>query len=191
MPSKNSRPEGFGHKETLDLKGDKKLWLRVNGAAAAAAAVLVLLGCLYEPVTRIFDAAGAWRLLLRFILTLAGMAAYFFLYEYIRRYMIERITGKGALKVCEKPFFFAVPARSLTSKEYFKISFAPVLTLGALLLLLMLVLPAKLFWVVYIIQVVNLAGTAGDVYAACVLLKMKKEVRVEYDATAIIIWSKN
>ena len=191
MSAKKRKPEGFKNKKTIDLKADKKLWLSINGAALAAAAALVLLGCLYEPVTRFFDAAGAWRLLLRFALLLVGMGVYFFLNEYIRRFMIEKVTGKAALVVREKPCVFTAPARCLTVKEYLKISFAPVLALGALLLLLMLILPAKLFWQVYIIQIINLAGAAGDVYTAYMLLKMKKDVQIEDDVTSITIWSKN
>ena len=191
MSAKKRKPEGFKNKKTIDLKADKKLWLSINGAALAAAAALVLLGCLYEPVTRFFDAAGAWRLLLRFVLLLVGMGVYFFLNEYIRRFMIEKVTGKAALVVREKPCVFTAPARCLTVKEYLKISFAPVLALGALLLLLMLILPAKLFWQVYIIQIINLAGAAGDVYTAYMLLKMKKDVQIEDDVTSITIWSKN
>ena len=191
MSAKKRKPEGFKNKKTIDLKADKKLWLSINGAALAAAAALVLLGCLYEPVTRFFDAAGAWRLLLRFALLLVGMGVYFFLNEYIRRFMIEKVTGKAALVVREKPCVFTAPARCLTVKEYLKISFAPVLALGALLLLLMLILPAKLFWQVYIMQIINLAGAAGDVYTAYMLLKMKKDVQIEDDVTSITIWSKN
>lgn len=191
MSAKKRKPEGFKNKKTIDLKADKKLWLSINGAALAAAAALVLLGCLYEPVTRFFDAAGAWRLLLRFVLLLVGMGVYFFLNEYIRRFMIEKVTGKAALVVREKPCVFTAPARCLAVKEYLKISFAPVLALGALLLLLMLILPAKLFWQVYIIQIINLAGAAGDVYTAYMLLKMKKDVQIEDDVTSITIWSKN
>ena len=191
MSAKKRKPEGFKNKKTIDLKADKKLWLSINGAALTAAAALVLLGCLYEPVTRFFDAAGAWRLLLRFALLLVGMGVYFFLNEYIRRFMIEKVTGKAALVVREKPCVFTAPARCLTVKEYLKISFAPVLALGALLLLLMLILPAKLFWQVYIIQIINLAGAAGDVYTAYMLLKMKKDVQIEDDVTSITIWSKN
>lgn len=191
MSAKKRKPEGFKNKKTIDLKADKKLWLSINGTALAAAAALVLLGCLYEPVTRFFDAAGAWRLLLRFVLLLVGMGVYFFLNEYIRRFMIEKVTGKAALVVREKPCVFTAPARCLTVKEYLKISFAPVLALGALLLLLMLILPAKLFWQVYIIQIINLAGAAGDVYTAYMLLKMKKDVQIEDDVTSITIWSKN
>ena len=191
MSAKKRKPEGFKNKKTIDLKADKKLWLSINGAALTAAAALVLLGCLYEPVTRFFDAAGAWRLLLRFALLLVGMGVYFYLNEYIRRYMIEKLTGKAALVVREKPCVFTAPARCLTVKEYLKISFAPVLALGALLLLLMLILPAKLFWQVYIMQIINLAGAAGDVYTAYMLLKMKKDVQIEDDVTSITIWSKN
>ena len=191
MSAKKRKPEGFKNKKTIDLNADKKLRLSINGAALAAAAVLTLLGCLYEPVTRFFDAAGAWRLLLRFALLLVGMGVYFYLNEYIRRFMIEKVTGKAALVVREKPCVFTAPARCLTVKEYLKISFAPVLALGALLLLLMLILPAKLFWQVYIIQIINLAGAAGDVYTAYMLLKMKKDVQIEDDVTSITIWSKN
>ena len=191
MSAKKSKPEGFKNKETIDLRADKKLWLGINGAALAAAMVLVLLGCLYEPVTRFFDAAGAWRLLLRFVLLLVGMGVYFFLNEYIRRFMIEKLTGKAAQVVREKPCVFTAPTRSLTVKEYLKVSFVPVLALGALLLLLMLVLPEKLFWQVYIIQIINLVGAAGDVYIAYKLLRMKKDVRIEDDVTSITVWSKN
>lgn len=191
MSAQKCKPEDFNDKETLDLRADKKLRLSINGAALAAAAVLTLLGCLYVPVTRFFDAAGAWRLLLRFALLLVCMGVYFFLNEYIRRFMIEKVTGKAAQAVRKKPCVFTAPARCLTVKEYLEVSFAPVLALGALLLLLTLIFPAKLFWQVYIIQMINLAGAAGEVYIAYKLIKMKKDARIEDDVTSITIWSRN
>ena len=109
----------------------------------------------------------------------------------MRRLMREKVAGKVAQAVRKKPCVFTAPARCLTVKEYLKVSFAPVLVPGALLLLLTLILPAKFFWQVYIIQIINLAGAAGEVYIAYKLIKMKKDARIEDDVTSITIWSKN
>ncbi len=191
MSAKKNRPEGCQNKEIIDLKNDKKLRMYICGAAVAAAVVLTLLGCLYEPVSRLYDTAGIWHFLLRFVLLLASMAAYYYLYEYVRGLAIEKITGKKAIVLREKPFVYTSASRSLNPEEYLKISFAPVVLLGAALLLLMLILPAKLFWSVYIIQIINLAGSAGDVYVAYKLIKMKKDVRIDDDARTVAVWSKN
>lgn len=177
-------------KEIIDPKSDKKLWLRLNGAALAVAVVLVLLGCLYAPVTLVYNTAGIGMLLLRLLLLLIFTAAYFFAYEYIRAFAIEKISGQKALRISDKPLVFTVPNRSLTFGEYLKISFAPVLLLGALLLILMFVLPQRFFWQVYIIQMINLSGAVGDVYIAYKLYKTKEDVRIEYDGTGVIIKNK-
>lgn len=175
------------NKEIIDPKSDRQQWMRLNGTALAAAVVLALLGCIYAPVTLIYNTAGMGMLLLRFVLLLICAAAYFFAYEYIRAAAIEKISGEKAVKLPDKPLASAVPNRSLTFKEYLKTSFVPVLLLGAVLLIFMFILPVRFFWQVYIIQIINLAGAAGDVYIAYKLYKLKGAARIEYDGSAVII----
>ena len=57
------------------------------------------------------------------------------------------------------------------------------------LLILNLVLPDRLFWQVYIIQMINIAGAAGELYAAYRLIKEKKELAVLDDGEKLTYWT--
>ena len=76
-----------------------------------------------------------------------------------------------------------------TLKGYLIYCFAPVVIIGVVLLILNLVLPDRLFWQVYIIQMINIAGAAGELYAAYRLIKEKKELAVLDDGEKLTYWT--
>lgn len=51
--------------------------------------------------------------------------------------------------------------------------------------------PYDWFWVVFIIQVINISGAAGDIYVACRLLSVRGEVLVKDSGTAMELYIKD
>ena len=64
-----------------------------------------------------------------------------------------------------------------------------LLPVGAVLLILNIVLPNRFFWQVYIMQIINIAGAAGEFYAAYRLVKEKKEAAVVDDGVQLRYWT--
>ena len=183
------KPEKLKTEHVIDPEGDKKLRLYLSLGAVGLAAVLVGIGCIFVPITKLYDVGGVGRFILRAVLIIVMAAAYYCVHELVHSYVLKRLTGITAKIVFEKYHARCVNDAVFTLKGYLIYCFAPVVIIGVLLLVLNIVLPDKFFWQVYIIQIINIAGAAGELYAAYRLIKEKKELAVLDDGEKLTYWT--
>ena len=186
MTFENKLPKGF-ETRTVALDGDKRLAVRLYAASGAAAAVLIALGCLIKSIGLLFDASGAFALMARFILVILVLAASLIAQEYLRCYIIGRLTDKPARVVREGLSACIEYKCWLDRKSYLIMSLAPAAAVCLVMLICMLILPDRLFWQCYVIFTVTLAGAAGDVYTAYLLSREKTTVLVKNEGYKILI----
>ena len=62
---------------------------------------------------------------------------------------------------------------------YIFIALAPVAVFLILLTIVNFFVPLSWFWTIYLIQVVNVSGAAGDIYVTCKLLRMPKNILIK------------
>lgn len=173
----------------IDPEGDKKLRLYLSLGAVGLAAVLVGIGCIFVPIAKLYDVGGVGRFILRAVLIVFMAVAYYCVHELVHSYVLKRLTGITAKIVFEKYHAHCVSDTVFTLKGYLIYCFAPVVIIGVVLLILNIVLPDKFFWQVYIIQIINIAGAAGEFYAAYRLIKEKKELAVLDDGEKLTYWT--
>lgn len=183
------KPEAFKTEYVIDPEGDKKLRLYLSLGAVGLAAVLVGIGCIFVPITKLYDVGGVGRFILRAVLIIVMAAVYYCVHELVHSYVLKRLTGITAKIVFEKFHARCVSDTVFTLKGYLIYCFAPVVIIGVVLLILNIVLPDKFFWQVYIIQIINIAGAAGEFYAAYMLIKEKKELAVLDDGEKLTYWT--
>lgn len=183
------KPEKLKTEHVIDPEGDKKLRLYLSLGAVGLAAVLVGIGCIFVPITKLYDVGGVGRFILRAVLIIVMAAVYYCVHELVHSYVLKRLTGITAKIVFEKFHARCVNDAVFTLKGYLIYCFAPVVILGVVLLILNIVLPDKFFWQVYIIQIINIAGAAGELYAAYRLIKEKKELAVLDDGEKLTYWT--
>lgn len=183
------KPEKLKTEHVIDPEGDKKLRLYLSLGAVGLAAVLVGIGCIFVPITKLYDVGGVGRFILRAVLIIVMAAVYYCVHELVHSYVLKRLTGTTAKMVFEKYHARCVSDTVFTLKGYLIYCFAPVVIIGVVLLVLNLVLPDKFFWQVYIIQIINIAGAAGEFYAAYMLIKEKKELAVLDDGEKLTYWT--
>lgn len=187
MTFENKLPEGFERTLVIEPEKDARLRLKLCGAAAVIAVVLVLLGSLVKDIGLLFETAGAVMLALRMVLVTALCVMSLFISEYIKCAVVGSVTGKPARVVRKKYWAYTEFRCWLDKKSFMIISFAPALTICLAMLLLMLVLPGKFFWQCYAIFIVNLTGTAGDGYTALMLARHAGEVRIKTEGLTTYI----
>ena len=183
------KPEKLKTEHVIDPEGDKKLRLYLSLGAVGLAAVLVGIGCIFVPITKLYDVGGVGRFILRAVLIVFMAVAYYCVHELVHSYVLKRLTGITAKIVFEKYHARCVNDAVFTLKGYLIYCFAPVVIIGVVLLILNIVLPDRFFWQVYIIQIINIAGAAGEFYAAYRLIKERKELAVLDDGEKLTYWT--
>lgn len=190
MYAQINKPKKLKDKKKIDIAENKKTKLCIYGAAAAVSILMVVIGLLIEPISTLFETTGVMMLVLRFVIVIALLAACLYLHEYIHVITIKKLSGETC-KIDFRKLYACVLTDSYFSKRgYLIVCFAPVAIIGILLLLLMIILPSKCFWILYIAEILNIAGAAGDVYTAIILLKEKSGLWIKDEVNYITYWKR-
>ena len=177
-------PGGYQAVLSIDLQRDTKLALLVNGLAIALAAVMLA-------------AAFAARPSMDFFTNLPALAAfvvccvlYMVLHELVHGACMRLL---GARKV---RFGFTGMYAFAGSSEYFKkgayitVALAPVAVWGAVFLALNLAAGERYFWFIYLLQMVNVSGAAGDLYVSLRLSRLPRDILVQDLGVSMTVFSK-
>lgn len=183
------KPEKLKTEHVIDPEGDKKLGLYLSLGAVGLAAVLVGIGCIFVPIAKLYDVGGVGSFVLRAALIIVMAVVYYCVHELMHSLVLKRLTGDTAKIIFEKHHARCVSDTVFTLKGYIIYCFAPVVIIGTVLLILNIVLPDRFFWQVYIIQIINIAGAAGEFYAAYRLIKERKELAVLDDGEKLTYWT--
>lgn len=182
-------PAGFREAMRIDLEKNKKEKILVNAAALVIAAAMAVIGALITPIRLFFDTTSPLPSIIRIAVMLGGVVVYMILHEAVHG-IFMLLFGGGV-----KPRFgFTGLYAYAASTAYFKrapyliIGLSPVLLLGGILLAVNLLVPVAWFWVVYLIQIVNVSGAAGDLYVTVRLLRCPKDALILDDGTAMRVY---
>ncbi len=177
-PNSKTLPAGYRKIRDIDLKKNKREALIVNVTAGIIAVVMAVIGHLFVPITALFDMTSLPMYFARFIVMIAGLFAYIVLHE-----AVHGVVMYHYVKV--KPHFgftglyaYAGSTAYYNRRCYIVIAMAPVVVWGVVLAVIMGLVPATWFWVVYFIQISNISGAAGDLYVTSLMLKMPEDILV-------------
>ncbi len=186
-------PENYTEILTVDLQNNKKLFLTVNILSFFIVAAMITVMCLFVPFTTLFDISdGLLAYFARFGVLLLGMIAYIILHEAVHGVTMRLFgathtrfgfTGIYAFAGSEKDYF--------GKWQYLAVALAPVVLFGLLFGLLMALLPLSRawLWIVYILQVINISGAAGDFYVTFRFFSLPKTILVRDTGTAMTVYA--
>lgn len=184
-------PENYRELLSIDLQKDKKTALLVNMAAVGAMVVLALIGLLLVPFRTLLDFSQGFGLyFLRLGVLLAGMFAYIVLHELthaavMKAYGAKKLrfgfTGMYAYAGSEADYF--------AKRPYRHIALAPLVLWALIFGLLSALVPREWFWVVWMLQIANVSGAAGDVYVTLRLLRLPRDLLVRDTGVAMTVYS--
>ena len=187
-------PSGYRSVLTLKLKGRNKSAIAINILAAVAVIPLLILGFFLKPIGTVYasvDLEQAWLLLLHPIAIILGIGIYTLLREGFHGLLIKFLTISsptfGFFGLC---FYASGDKQLLGKKVYILLSLGPSVLLFFMLLILNITLPSLYFWIIYFIQIVNIAGMVGDIYMAYIAYKMPKDLLVRDRGVDITFYSR-
>ena len=170
MKAYQALPEGYGEKMQINLQKDKKTALKVNVGAGVAMAVLAVIGHLIVPVREALDVEPMGEYFLRLAVLVLGYAAYIVLHELTHAAAMKAVGGGKVRFGFTGMYAFAGSEGDYFDKSAYRlIALAPLVVWGMVFTVLLLAVPRTWFWVVWFLQMGNIAGAAGDVYVTAVL----------------------
>ena len=170
MKAYQTLPEGYREILQINLQNDKKTALKINLGAAAVMILLFILGHFIVPITAFFDFDSLSTYLIQMSVMLLGYVVYMVLHELTHAAVMKAAGGGKVVFGFTGIYAFAGSKEDYFDKiSYRYIALAPLVVWGIILGVLCAIVPRTWFWVVWFLQVGNIAGAAGDVYVTAKL----------------------
>lgn len=191
MKSTQTLPEDYREILSIDLQKDKKLALLVNITALVIAAVMVIPMAFAVPIATLFDmSTGLVPYFIRFAVLMVSMIAYLVLHELVHGITMKLCGTKKVKYGFTGLYAFAGSDDYYDKRSYITIALAPIIVWGVVLAIICCFVPAQWFWVVYLIQVMNVSGAAGDLYVTVKFAKFPKDILVHDCGVAMTVYAK-
>lgn len=178
-------PDGYGERVKIDLQKNKTEALLVNGLAFVIMLVLIVIGHLVVPVQALLR-LGITKLLLMVI----GVLLYLVLHELTHAVCMKYYGAEKVKFGYTGLYAYAGSDAYFGKKPYIVIALAPVVVWGVVLLILNLLAGDGWFWVVWLIQVSNLSGAAGDLYVTAKLSKMSADILIQDSGVSMTVYER-
>ena len=182
-----SLPKGYRQVAVMDFVRNRKQLLTVNIAALAVMAVMLIAGLILHPFRPAWEflTANWWAWL-----ALAGMyIAYIPLHELTHGLLMHVLSGvkpKYGFKLC---YAYAGSRVFFDKHRHNLIALAPLIVWGTALFVLERTLPVEWFWLLYLVQISNVSGSAGDVYCVLALARQPKDILVQDTGTRMRVFA--
>ena len=184
-------PEGYKKLYCVDLQKDKKMSFIVNLLAIVIAAALAVPMHFAVPIYSLFsmeDGMGQYMLRLGALIVL--LMLYIVLHELVHG-VAMKICGTKKVKYGFTGLYAFAGSQDYYDKTaYIFVALAPVVLWGAVLAVINPFVPAQWFWVVYLIQITNLSGAAGDVWVTVRFSRLPKDILVQDYGVGMTVFSK-
>ena len=173
----------------LNMQKDKKLVVLLNVVALIIAIVLVLIGLKLVPISFVVILGNRFDFLIRLLMILVGMILYILSHELIHGLFIRLFSGKKAKYGFTGLYAYAGTDAYFNKRHYLTIALAPVVFFGVAFLLMNTFLPSEWFWFVYLLQILNVSGAAGDLYVTYLMQRLPKDILVQDRGIEVTIYS--
>lgn len=180
-------PEGYREVRRVDLMRNRKEAVLVNVIALAITGAMIALGFVLCPPFSEFR--FGIHTVLGIITMLAGIILYMVLHEVIHGVFMKAFSGIKPRYGYTGLYAYAGSDALFCRKHYIIIAFAPVVILGFVLGVLTAAFYETAFWYLYIIQIVNISGAAGDFYVGTLIARAKNDIMVRDAGTDMSFYS--
>lgn len=182
-------PEGYEMIKRIDAVNNSNDF-RVINTGALTIIGLMLLMLIPVPFARPDFVNRHVDMLLFWALLSLALALYMVLHEAVHGIFIYLLGKQKPRFGIRLPYAYAASDLYFDKRSYLLIALAPVFLFGIALLMLNILLPRSWFWFIYIVQMMNLSGSAGDAYLACLTGKMPDAVLVRDGGTDMTFYAK-
>ena len=189
MKSFRELPQGHRQILTIDLQKNKKLALMVNGLALLIAAAMIAVALPLVPIGSIFVNDDLRGILIKLAVMYGGMFVYIILHEAVHGIVMRRFSDAKVRFGFTGLYAYAGSDAYYCRKHYIIIALAPIVVWGVVLGILNVLVPEEWFYVVYMIQMTNVSGAAGDLYVSWKMSRLPADILVQDVGVAMTVYS--
>ncbi|MBA4348152.1 MAG: hypothetical protein C0413_04810 [Clostridiales bacterium] len=180
-------PKGYREVRRVDLMRNRKEAILVNLLALVIAGVAIALGFVLCPP--FLEVKIGIPTIFGMVFMVIGIVVYMILHEIIHGVFMKAFSGLKPHYGFTGLYAYAGSDALFNRKQYLIIAFAPVVILGIILAVLIAAFYETAFWSLYLIQVVNLSGAAGDFYVGYLIARYGNDVLVCDTGTDMAVYS--
>lgn len=192
MRAVKTLPKGYKEIYSIDLQKDKEASLFVNLIAIAILMLLIVPMHFLVPISTLFDMEGGLgNYSIRFLALIVLIIMYMVFHELVHG-IAMKICGTEKVKYGFTGLYaFAGSSDYYGKRAYIFIALAPVVLWGIVLAIINPLVPVEWFWVVYIIQVMNISGAAGDLFVTVRFSRFPKDILVRDHGVGMTVYSQS
>ena len=192
MKAVKNLPEGYREICTIDLQKNKKMALVVNLLAIVIAALLAIPMHYVVPISSLFSMEnGMQSYMFRFVGMFVLLILYMVLHELVHGIAMKMCGTKKVKYGFTGIYAYATSNDFYDKKTYIFIALAPVVLWGIILAVVNMFVSLEWFWVVYLIQISNLSGFAGDLYVTVKFLRLPSDIQIQVYGVGMTVFSKH
>jgi len=179
-------PENYDIYDRIDLTRDKKAIRLIIIWTLLVVAGMIIPMLYVHPVSEAFG-LSAGRLIAAMLASIIGLIIYIPLHEWVHGVFIRLFTGESAsFKIELKKGMICASSSWLFKKvPYVIVAAAPVLVWAVIIGILLCDIEEKYFWFLYVVQIFNVTGSAGDLYVICMAMRMPANVLISDSGAAM------
>ena len=189
MRAVQTLPESYTEIYSVDLKKDKKIALLIYSISLIIISFMGVAMHFRVPIYTMFDINDTGNLCFKLFALLGLLVVYLVLHELMHGIAMKLCGTKkieyGFSGICA----FAGSNDYYSKKAFFFILLAPVVIWGIVIAIINSCVPLDWFWVVYIIQINNVSGAAGDLFIIARLSTFQKEILVRDYRLGVTVYS--
>ena len=180
MKALENLPETYREIYAVDLQKDKKMALRVTLLALAITIALVVPMLFIVPISTLFNMEqGLLNYAIRFIALIVLMLLYIVLHELVHGIAMKLCGTKEIKYGFTGMYAFAGSKDYYNKRAYIFIALAPIVLWGIVIAVINPLVPIEWFWVVYLLQIMNLSGAAGDLFVTVKSSRLPQDILVQ------------
>ena len=190
MRAVKTLPEGYVEVYSVDLQKDRRAVVAVNLAASAIALLMLVPMGFLVPFSTLLDAEGETAPFARILVLAVLMIAYMPAHELVHG-VAMRICGTEKVEYGFTGMYAYARSGDCYGKgAYIFIALAPIVFWGIVLAAANTLVPVEWFWVVYLVQVANVSGAAGDLFVTVRFFRLPKDILVRDYGVGMSVYSR-
>ena len=191
MKSEHTLPEGYREIYSINLQKDKKMALFLNLLCFVITAALAVPMHFIVPAYNLFDAsAGMGAYWIRVGSLIVLVVVYLVLHELVHGIAMKICGTKKVKYGFTGMYAYAGSEDYYYKKPYIFIALAPVVLWGVVLAVVNVFVSPQWFWVIYLIQIANLSGAAGDLFVTVKFSRMPKDILIRDCGVGMTVYSR-